>query len=159
LVQPLDLELLKLKSSLKRKSQSGVDQIFDPVRKKWLVVTPEELVRQLLIIYLNKVGGYSLNKMGVEKMIEVVRQEKRFDIVVYSDDYLPFLVVECKAPGIPISQKVMDQAAIYNIALKAPFLLISNGMVSLCCKIDRKKGAHLFLNEVPRYGEHAPSDK
>ncbi|MBK7359049.1 MAG: type I restriction enzyme HsdR N-terminal domain-containing protein [Saprospiraceae bacterium] len=125
--------------------------LFDPVRKKWMAETPEETVRQCLIQYLNLKHHIPLSRMAVEKQVAVYQLKKRFDLVVYNKMAQAFLLVECKAPQIQILQDVLDQAARYNIQLKAPYLMVSNGQLSLLCQIDFLKSTYQFTQELPDY--------
>ena len=125
------------------------DEVFDPVRKKWLLLTEEEWVRQHLIHYLHTVKGYPLSLMTVEKSIQVNGRSLRYDLVVFNRMGKPGLLVECKAPDIPISASTFDQAAKYNMALQVPYLMVTNGMVHYCCQIDFVNQQYFFLPEIP----------
>ena len=103
-------------------------QIFDFHSKKWLVLTPEEWVRQHVMNYLVNVKGYPASRIGVEKEIELNDTKKRFDIVVYGETKEPFILIECKAPYVELTGKVLEQALRYNLTLKAHFVMISNGV-------------------------------
>ena len=145
----IDLDLMQYKSELKFKSVDGQTMLFDPIRKKWLVLQPEELVRQLLLVYLIQEKGYNKNRINVEKEIKVNRMQKRCDILIFDSNTEPFLLVECKAPNVPVSQDVFKQIAWYNMALRVKYLLVSNGMQSYCCSMDYEKESFDFLTEIP----------
>lgn len=113
--------------------------------------TPEELVRQSLILWLNANQSIPFNRMAIEKQIEVLGLTKRFDLVVYNKFALPYILVECKSPQIPIQQKMFDQAAVYNMKLQAPFLGICNGLEFKLCEIDFVKKIYHFIYEIPTY--------
>jgi len=126
-------------------------EIFDEVRKKWLVLTPEEWVRQHCVIYLRDGLDYPMSLMEIEKGLNVAKLTKRADIVVSNTQGENIMIVECKSPEIKIDQKVMDQAGRYNSTLRVPYLLITNGLRHFCCKnID---GKWEFLKSIPHWGE------
>jgi Type I restriction enzyme R protein N terminus (HSDR_N) len=136
---------------MRLRSQNAVDEVFDPVRKRWVVNTPEEWVRQHLIAFLHHERGVPLTLMGVEKKLIVHGMTRRTDIVVYGKNGQPKMICECKAPDIKINQGVMDQAAHYNITLKVPYLLITNGKTHHCAKIDHQAAAFEFLPDIPSF--------
>ncbi len=144
---PLDLTLFK--PELRLKKEQGKVFVFDPIRNKWLVLLPEELVRQLLILYLIKEKGYSRNFIAVEKGLKVNELDKRFDLLVYNADTKPFMLVECKAPSVQITQDVFRQIAIYNMAFQVDFLLVTNGIQTYCCRMDYQEKSWEFLNDIP----------
>lgn len=129
--------------------------IFDPVRTKYVRLTPEEWVRQHVIAYLNTFKGVPYTLMGVEKLLKLNNLSKRCDIVVFNRNGSPLLLVECKAPEVSISQAVFDQAARYNIRLNVRYLLITNGMEHYSCEIDYVGNAYSFLEELPNFLELA----
>jgi hypothetical protein len=130
-------------------------EILDEIRRKWLVLTPEEWVRQHVLMYLVHDRGYPASLMEVEKGLQVGKTAKRADIVISSTQGKPIMIVECKAPEIKLNQEVMDQAGRYNITLKVPFLLISNGLQHFCCALQ--KGTWSFLDEIPTWNVLNPS--
>jgi len=101
------------------------------VRKKWLVLTPEEWVRQHLLNYLIVVKKISRSSIAIEKTLQLNDLKKRYDIVVYSRDLKPYLIVECKAPYVELNSLVVEQALRYNLTIKAELLMISNGLSDL----------------------------
>lgn len=131
----------------------GVQQIFDVIRRKWLILTPEEWVRQHLIQYLILEKNCPVGLISVEKGLEFNGMKRRYDLVVFSRNALPVLLAECKAPEIPITQDVFDQAARYNMVMHVPFLMITNGLKHYCCHIDLEKKSYSFLQEIPDFGE------
>ncbi|KAA3631131.1 MAG: restriction endonuclease subunit R, partial [Bacteroidetes bacterium] len=114
----IPLDLTPYKSELRLKKEDGKVYVFDLIRSKWLVLLPEELVRQLLILYLIREKRYSKNFIAVEKGLKVNDLDKRFDLLVYNADTQPFMLVECKAPSVKITQDVFRQMAIYNMAFR-----------------------------------------
>lgn len=128
-------------------------EIFDPVRHKFVTLTPEEWVRQHLIAYLTQVKGYPVSMIGVEKQLLLNKLTKRFDLVVFKRNATPLLLVECKAPGVEITEKAFDQAARYNILLRAEYFLITNGLEHYTCRIDYKNKQYIFIEEIPHFDE------
>ncbi len=145
----IDLGLMRFNGLLKVKRDNGKRLIFDPIRKKWLVLQPEEMVRQLAIHYLVEEKGCSLARINIEKGLKVNLLNKRFDLLVYSRDLKPFLLVECKAPQVPVNQDAFRQVAWYNMPLKVRYLLVTNGIESYCCALDYERESYEFLNAVP----------
>lgn len=135
------------------RTQNAVDEVFDPVRKRWVKNTPEEWVRQHLIAFLHHERGVPLSLMGIEKKLEVHGMARRTDIVVYAQDGRAKMICECKAPEIKISQDVMDQVARYNITLKVPFLLITNGKEHHCAQINHADATYTFMSQIPGFEE------
>ena len=135
----------------KMKTEQGIRQIFDPVRKKMVKLDPEEWVRQNLIQFLYQEKKYPISLMAVEKGLTVNGLSKRFDLLCYSNDSKPLLLVECKAPSVKISQSAFDQISVYNLQFKVPFLLVSNGLEHFCCQLDYTNNSYSFLNEIPNY--------
>ena len=149
--QSIDINLLSFQDHLVLSEKEGLQFVFDPIRKKKIRFFPEESVRQLLIQYLLIDKKYSANHLRVEKTLRVNGMQKRCDILIYSKNIQPLLLVECKAPHIPINQKVIDQVAAYNIETKVPFLLISNGQKHYCLRIHFDGKEHEVLSAVPDY--------
>jgi hypothetical protein len=133
------------------KSQDGGDQIFDTCRKKWVALTPEEWVRQHLLGYFVKELQYPVSLVATEMSIETHGLKRRCDIVVFNRKALPVLIAECKAPAVPLTQKVFDQVARYNYNLKVPYLLISNGLEHYCARIDSDTNEVKLLDQFPDY--------
>ena len=138
-------------AELKTKLVEGTTQVFDAVRKKYLVLTPEEWVRQHFIHYLNKEKNYPLGLMGVEQMVKYNGMQTRADIVLYTADGKPNVIVECKAHNVKITQDAFNQIAKYNFKLKVEFLVVTNGMQHFCCKMDYENNKITFLEEVPAF--------
>lgn len=114
----------------------GRREVLDPVRKRWVALTPEEGVRQWVIGLLHDRYGYPLELMQVEGAIALNGMTRRCDIVVHDTDGHPLLIVECKRPDVPISQKVCDQACRYNTVLQVPYLLLTNGIQIIIIHVD-----------------------
>jgi type I site-specific restriction endonuclease len=145
----LELNLLKHSAFIQRKqSEQNKAQLFDIIRKKYVAATPEEWVRQLFIHYLLSEKGINKNKISVEKQLIVNGLQKRFDIVIYDDSLAPHTLIECKAPSVAITDDVFRQASTYNLVLKAPFLMVTNGQETYHCAIDFDTQDFRFLNEI-----------
>ena len=128
--------------------------VFDPVRRKWLVIQPEELVRQTLLLYLLDEKKIALQRMAVEKTIHIHQLKRRFDLVYHDKKGKPILLVECKSPDIPLTDKVLEQAVWYNFEVKAPYLLLSNGKQSAWYQVDAEaKKYHPLPDEGPTLHE------
>lgn len=138
---------------LKIKSKENKLFIFDPYRKKDIVLTPEEWVRQHFANYLTTVKKYPVSLTVLEKELILNKTKKRTDIVVYNSTGTPEIIVECKAPTIKISQNTFDQIARYNLQLKASYLIVTNGLEHYFCQMDYKNKQYLFLKDVPNYRE------
>ncbi|TKC10877.1 type I restriction enzyme HsdR N-terminal domain-containing protein [Pedobacter polaris] len=127
--------------------------IFDEIRKKHLVLTPEEWVRQHFIRYLLKEKGFPSALLQIEGGLSLNQTRKRSDILVYDNVGEKIMVIECKAPSIAITQATFDQAARYNSVYKARWLAVTNGLNHYYAKIDHTNGKFLFVEELPSYKE------
>lgn len=127
-------------------------EVFDPVRRKWVALTPEEGVRQAVIGFLHDKKEYPLELMQVEGTITLNGMSRRCDIVVYNGEMKPKMIVECKRPDVAITQKVADQACRYNTVLQVPWLLLTNGKQSLVLKVTEESTLQQVA-EVPKWGE------
>ncbi len=125
--------------------------IFDDIRKKFIVLTPEEWVRQHCINFLLIEKEYPRSLINVEKELSVNGRKKRYDIVVYKPDGSIRVLIECKAPKVPIIQKVFDQIAQYNLTLKADLLMVTNGLNHYYCKMDYQNKRYNFLKDIPKH--------
>ena len=133
----------------KIKEEQGKEFIFDEVRKKWVVLTPEEWVRQNFLQYLIQIKKYPASLIAVEKEIHVADTKKRFDIVVYDKNHQPFMIVECKEMNVPLDNKTLDQVLRYNINLQVAYLIITNG--SYCFAFSTADGVMSALEEIPAF--------
>ena len=143
----LDLNLPKY--DFKVKSEGGKKQIFDSVRKQFVVLTPEEWVRQHFIQFLNLEKGFPLGLMGVEYPLKYNGMKKRADIICFQKEGKPMLLVECKSANVSITQKVFDQIARYNFDIRVPFLVVTNGLQHFCCEMNYEENSYRFLEEIP----------
>lgn len=130
------------------KQSEEVNYIFCGIRKKWLKLTPEEWVRQHVIRFLIEQKGYSKSAINSEVVVEINGMKKRADVVVFRKEK-PYVIVECKAPEIPISEQVFDQIARYNLELDAAYLMVTNGLQHYYCQMDFENSRYNFLKELP----------
>jgi len=144
-------QLMLPKAALKIKLVEGTTQVFDIVRKKYFVLTPEEWVRQHFIHFLNIEKKYPLGLMRVEKIIKYNNLRTRADIVLYNTDGKPNMIVECKAPNVKITQDSFNQIAKYNFQLRSEFLVVTNGLQHFCCKMDYKRNEIKFVEDIPSF--------
>lgn len=135
----------------KVKKQNGQVWIFDTIRKRYVVLTPEEWVRQHFIHFLIEYKHYPAQLIAVEKEIQVCGMKRRFDLVCYDRQTNPYLIVECKAPSVPLSQIVFDQVFQYNRSLAARFVAITNGCEHFCGEISPDCGFRIVA-EIPDFG-------
>ncbi len=142
-----DLNLPSYPLTLKNQSQRT--QIFDRIRKKFVVLNPEEWVRQHFVHYLIEVKKYPESRIAIESSLRYNDLLRRPDIVYYNRELKPQLIVECKAPHVKISQETFDQIARYNIALRVEILIVSNGMQHFCCRMKYETESYDFLPEIP----------
>lgn len=137
------------------KNRENALHIFDPIRKKFVVLQPEEWVRQHVIRYLIQEKEYPASLLGVERQIRVNSLVKRCDLVVYKPDGSIYILVECKAPEQPITQHTFDQIARYNLQMHAAYMMVTNGLAHYFCRMDREKQCYEFLEQLPSYsGTH-----
>lgn len=133
------------------KEEDKKTKIFDEIRRQFLVLTPEEWVRQHIVQYLISEKGFPKNLISIEQGLKLNGLQKRMDVLVYDRNGRPLLMIECKAPNIKLDQSVFEQIGRYNIQMKLPYLLISNGMEHYCAKINFEIGKIAFLKSIPNY--------
>ena len=133
----------------KLKQQGLRTQIFDSIRKKYVVLTPEEWVRQNFLQFLIQDKKYPASLIAVEAGLKYNQLQKRMDVLIYSKQGTPYLMVECKAPEIKINQDVFDQIARYNMVFKVKYLVVTNGMHHFCCLMDYTNNAYQYLEQIP----------
>ncbi|OWP79983.1 restriction endonuclease subunit R, partial [Flavobacterium covae] len=121
------------------------------IRKKFIMLTPEEWVRQNVIRFLLEEKKYPKSCINVEKLIKINDLIKRYDIVVFQPNGSIFLLIECKAPEVKISQQTFDQIARYNLVLNAQYLMVTNGLNHYFCKMDFENEKYIFLHNLPEY--------
>ena len=135
----------------KFKEVGGKIQIFDNFRKKYVVLTPEEWVRQNFVQFLVTEKKYSPALIVLEKSLKYNELQKRADVLIYDKNGQPFLMVECKAPEVKISQDTFDQLARYNMSFKVSYLVVTNGLDHFCCQMDYTTNSYRFLEEIPSF--------
>lgn len=138
---------------IKLRGTKAQPQIFDILRKKYIALTPEEWVRQHFVHFLVEHKGYPAALMANEIQLKVGEKTLRADSALYSRDLKPRMIIEYKAPHIPITQKVFDQISIYNMLLHVDYLVVSNGLQHYICKMDYNDKKYLFLEDIPDYEE------
>jgi len=131
--------------------QAGKITIWDPIRKIWTALTPEENVRQAFLSYLVNHKGYPASHIANEQSIELNGMSRRCDSVIYDKSGTHKVIVEYKAPTVTISQKVFDQIARYNLVLHVDYLIVSNGLKHYCVKMEYPTGKYVFLRDIPDY--------
>lgn len=132
----------------KIETREDKEYIFDPLRKKWVRLTPEEWVRQNFLQYLIQEMQYPAALIAIEKEIQIGELKKRFDILVYKDDR-PWLLIECKEMNVPISESVMQQLLRYQISVQADYLIVTNGNETR--GIGKENDQITTLNAIPSY--------
>ncbi|MFE3848438.1 type I restriction enzyme HsdR N-terminal domain-containing protein [Flavobacterium sp. LB3P45] len=133
------------------KNSENKVSIFDEIRKKFIILTPEEWVRQHVVQYLLDEKKYPKSLINVEKVLKVNGLRKRYDIVVFNSDGSIFILIECKAPEIKIAQATFDQIARYNMTMKSQFLMVTNGLNHYFCQMDYENEKYTFLENLPNY--------
>jgi hypothetical protein len=138
---------------IKIKEEGGKQYIFDSIRKKYLVLTPEEWVRQNFIQFLIQEKGFPASLVEIEKGLKLNELQKRADAVISNNNGFPIVLIEFKATSVKITQETFEQVARYNSIFKVPYLIVSNGLEHFCAKIDFTQNSFEFLKEVPNYKE------
>ena len=142
----IKIEFPKNKISLRQRS--GVNEVFDAIRKKWLQLSPEEWVRQNMIQFLIA-NNYPATLMAIEKEIKLNELSKRCDIVIYDRETKPFMIIECKEMNVTLSEKTLSQILRYHITLPAKYLIITNGSYSY--GFEKHEGQFHEINQFPEF--------
>ena len=137
--------------SFRFKNSENKTLIYDEIRKKFMVLQPEEWVRQHCVQYLMQEKGFPKSLINVEKELKVNNLRKRYDIVIFNPDGSIHLIVECKSAKIKIDQSTFDQIARYNLALNATYLMVTNGINHYYCEMDFEAERYQFLKDIPNY--------
>ena len=140
-------------SSFRIKEHNRKKLIFDSFRRRWVMLTPEEWVRQNFARYLTEIKHFPASLVAIERSLRINQHDFRSDIVLFAKTGIPLVVVECKAPEVKISQDVFDQIARYNMELRVNYLIVTNGMNHYCCRFDPDQLTYTFLPEIPDYLE------
>jgi len=141
------------KYNIKVRENKGRRQIYDFLRRKYVALTPEEWVRQHFVHYLSEHLGYPKGLMGNEIALHVGEKRLRCDTVVYDRSLRPVMIVEYKSPEVELSQGVLDQALAYNALLRVDYIVVSNGLQHVCCRMDYAQRRYVFVSEIPAYSE------
>ncbi len=148
-MQPLNLPPAEL----------GIDRqgdrlrVFDILRRRHVALTPEEWVRQHFVHYLINTLGYPVELLANEVSLSLNGMQRRCDSVLYDLHAQPRMIIEYKAPSVPLTQQVFDQISRYNIVMRVRYLIVSNGLVHYCCCVDYDSATYSFLREIPPYGQ------
>ena len=134
-----------------RRNDEGVVSVYDPLRQKWIVLTPEEWVRQNFVNYLVETLRFPRSKMANEVSLTLNDTPRRCDTIIYTNTLEPLCVVEYKRTTVEITKAVFDQIARYNSVIGAPYLIVSNGLHHYCCRFDGN--SYNFLSHIPSYEE------
>jgi type I site-specific restriction endonuclease len=137
--------------SFRFKNSENKASIFDPIRKKFIILSPEEWVRQHVVLFLIEEKKYPKSLINVEKVLLVNGLKKRYDVVVFNPNGTIFILIECKAPEVKITQSTFDQIARYNRTLEAEFLMVTNGLKHYFCLMDFENEKYTFLENLPNY--------
>lgn len=140
-------------ASLKIKFDNLKPFVFDHIRKKWLVLTPEEWVRQHLINYLITHKNYPASLISLESGLKYNALIKRTDLLIYNNTGNPLLIIECKAPKVAIDQKVIEQIGVYNKTIAATYSCVTNGLKHYCWTYDELENKFNFLQQIPDFKE------
>lgn len=132
-------------------ARDGKYMIYDPLRQKEVALTPEEWVRQHFVNYLITCKSFPRERMANEVPITLNGLSKRCDTIIYNRYLEPLMIIEYKAPSVTISKDVFDQITRYNMKLRVPFLIVSNGILHYCCKIDYENGKVTYLEDIPGF--------
>lgn len=147
-----DFPILNLPAiQLQLNTENNKPYYFDEIRKKWLVLTPEEWVRQHIISYLINHKKYPKGLINAENNWRINDRNKRTDVIVYHRNGDVFMLIECKKSSVKLNQSVFDQLANYNTLNKANYLLITNGLQHLCCKMNYETKSYEFVSEIPDF--------
>ena len=148
------METLNLpKADLRLCTTGGRTMVLDPLRRKYVALTPEEWVRQHFVHYLIGHKGYPQTLMANEIQLAIGNKKLRCDSVLYDRSLKPRMIIEYKAPTVNITQKVFDQITVYNMLLHVDYLVVSNGIKHYCCQMDYDNQKYLFLEDIPDYQE------
>ena len=135
------------------KQEKEKKYIFDEIRRRYVLLTPEEWVRQHIVKYLVNVRNFPQMLIAVEKGFQQLKRKQRYDLLIYSRNGDPLMIVECKAPTVEINQNAFDQATRYNVKHRAPYMLITNGRKHYCCHLNLENKQYRFLQEIPDFNE------
>jgi predicted type IV restriction endonuclease len=147
-----ELDLLQYRDSLRLRPAGERQEIWDPIRRKYVALTPEEMVRQLLIAHLIQEGKALRNRISVEKQIKVLGRQRRYDLVIHDRHGAPLALVECKRPEVPLDQTLLDQIGRYNLTLGVSWLIVTNGPRTVCLGLQPGLDRYEPVAELPDFG-------
>lgn len=150
MMKPPILNFPPVQLRFKTNAKNGL-QVFDGIRKKFVNLTPEEWVRQHLVHFLINQKGVPASLISIEKQLILNNTKKRTDVVVYNTHLSPVLIIECKAPLVPIDQQTINQALRYNLELQVPFIGLSNGLTHTCLQLS--PNGPIILSDFPLFSE------
>ena len=137
--------------SIKTKVINSKEYLFDELRKKWILSTPEEEVRQQFWKYLHIEKKYPVSLMAIEKTIKINGINKRFDLLIYDRNGNPNIIVECKSRNVKINESTLNQILSYQYKIAAKYLIMTNGTETYCIKIDLNSKKVIYLEDIPQY--------
>lgn len=137
------------KAQIKMKQREGINEVFDAIRKRWLLLTPEEWVRQNFIQFLLIKKNYPASLIAIEKEIKLGELKKRCDVVIYNRQLQPWMIIECKEMNVALGEKTLEQILRYHITLPAKYLIITNG--SYCFGFKKEKDQFFQIDLFPDY--------
>jgi len=133
------------------KTENNTTYIFDEIRKKYIILTPEEWVRQNFLKYLIKYKNYPVGLISIEKSLIINNINKRYDTLIYSRSGKPRMIIEFKSPEIKLNQKALEQVLTYNYGLRVEYIILTNGLKHYCVKYDNTTGKIIYLDNIPNY--------
>jgi hypothetical protein len=145
----LDIDFIRYKNLLRYQRKGNRTEVYDLIRRKFVVLQPEEFIRQLVVQYLIREKNYPIGKIRVEMGLTINELQKRCDILTFDKNIKPYLLVECKSSNIRLDQGVFEQIARYNLQLRVPYLMITNGLATYCCEMNYVTEGWTFLNAIP----------
>ena len=148
---PLNLPTYDI--ALRRRKVDGAIEVYDDLRRIWVMLTPEEWVRQHFVHYLVAHLGYPALRMANAVGLHFNGTQRRCDTVIYDESLTPVAIVEYKSPSVTVNQHVFDQIVRYNLVLKTPYLFVSNGVRHYCVSVDASSGTYRFLADLPLYSD------
>jgi hypothetical protein len=131
--------------------REGKTRIFDNFRKRYVLLTPEEWVRQHFLAWLTTFMAYPVGRIAVETSLKYGQLKKRADAIVFGKSGAPLMIIECKAPEVMLTQEVFDQVARYNFSFRVGYVAVTNGLEHYCCRLDPGRETWTFLDEFPGY--------
>ena len=146
-MQPLNLPPYEVQL----RSVNGRQQIFDLLRRRFVALTPEEWVRQHFVHYLIEQKGYPKGLLCNEVELRVGEKKLRCDTLLYDKVLAPQMIIEYKKPEVALTQRVFDQISVYNMLLHVDYLIVSNGLQHICCRMNYESHSYEFLQEIPHY--------